>query len=127
MAHSEDALGTEVDTHLTHQTIVILSTHIVADVSSLCSQMAVIQRGKILATATPQQATGGLAGSIWEATVTREKAQALKPRMKTISSHAFDGQMRLRVISQGERPSEEFTPATPTLEDYYFNLVSRSN
>jgi len=65
-------------------------------------------------------------GSIWEATVTREKAQALKPQMKTISSHVFDGQMRLRVISQGERPSEEFTPATPTLEDYYFNLVSRS-
>jgi len=37
----------------------------------------------------------------------------------------FDGQARLRVISKRERPSEEFTPATPVLEDYYFDLVSQ--
>jgi hypothetical protein len=37
----------------------------------------------------------------------------------------FDGQARLRVISKGQRPSEEFTPATPILEDYYLNVVNQ--
>ncbi len=34
------------------------------------------------------------------------------------------GQARLRVISKGQRPSEEFTPATPVLEDHYLDLES---
>ena len=38
----------------------------------------------------------------------------------------FEGQARLRVISKGERPTEEFTPAEPKLEDYYFDLVRQS-
>jgi hypothetical protein len=37
----------------------------------------------------------------------------------------FGGQARLRVIAKGGRPSEEFTPATPVLEDYYFDLVNQ--
>jgi hypothetical protein len=35
------------------------------------------------------------------------------------------GQARVRIIANGVRPSEEFTPATPVLEDYYFNLVNQ--
>jgi ABC-type multidrug transport system ATPase subunit len=106
--------------------VVILSTHIVSDVSSLCSQMAIIRQGVILASATPRQAVGELAGSVWEASVSREKASALKSHCQVLSSQMFDGLVRLRVISKGERPSEEFTPATPALEDYYFDLVSQS-
>ena len=104
--------------------IVMLSTHIVADVSSLCNQMAVIQKGEILATAVPQQATRELIGAVWEATVPREKAAKLKSQCNVISSYMFDGQTRLRVISKGERPSEEFAQVAPTLEDYYFHLVA---
>jgi ABC-2 type transport system ATP-binding protein len=106
--------------------VVILSTHIVSDVSSLCSQMAIIRQGVILASATPREAVGELAGSVWEASVSREKASALKSHCQVLSSQMFDGLVRLRVISKGERPSEEFTPATPALEDYYFDLVSQS-
>src|SRR5687767_13897285 len=105
--------------------VVILSTHIVADVSSLCSQMAVIRRGAILASITPQQAVDQLRDSVWEATVPREQVAALKTRYQVISSQMIGGQARLRVIANGVRPSEEFTPATPVLEDYYFNLVNQ--
>jgi len=104
--------------------VVILSTHIVSDVSSLCSQMAIIRQGVILASATPREAVGELAGSVWEASVSREKASALKSHCQVLSSQMFDGLVRLRVISKGERPSEEFTSATPVLEDYYFDLVN---
>lgn len=104
--------------------VVILSTHIVSDVSSLCSHMAIIRQGAIVATCTPGEAINHLKGSVWEATVPREQVAALKSRFQVISSQMFEGLARLRVISKGA-PSEEFTPASPALEDYYFDLVSQ--
>ena len=108
-------------------TVVILSTHIVSDVLNLCSHMAIIRHGEILASCVPQEAIDELKETVWEGTVPREKVVALKARYKVISSQTFRGLPRLRVISKGERPSEEFSPATPTLEDYYLSLVTQSN
>jgi ABC-2 type transport system ATP-binding protein len=105
--------------------VVILSTHIVSDVSNLCSQMAIIRQGEILACTTPRRAIDQLKESVWEATVPREQVSAVKSRCQVISSQMFDGLARLRVISKGERPGEEFIPATPVLEDYYFDLVNQ--
>ena len=106
--------------------VVILSTHIVSDVSNLCSHMAVIRHGEILASCAPWQAIDQLGESVWEATVPREKVSALKSRCQVISSQMFNGLVHLRVISKGGRPGEEFTPATPALEDYYFDLINQS-
>jgi ABC-2 type transport system ATP-binding protein len=105
-------------------TVVILSTHIVSDVSSLCSHMAIIRQGEILASTTPWQAVEELAGSVWEASVPREKVADLKARCRVLSSQMVGGLVRLRVISRNGRPGEEFTPANAVLEDYYFNLVN---
>jgi len=109
----------------TDRAIVILSTHIVSDVSNLCSHMSIIREGAILSSCTPRQAVAQLRDSVWEATVPREKVAEMKSQHQVISSQMYDGQARLRVISKRERPSEEFTPATPVLEDYYFDLVSQ--
>ena len=106
--------------------VVILSTHIVSDVSNLCGRMAIIRQGEILAASTPQRATDELAGSVWEAAVEPERVAALKSRLQVISSQRFDGRVRVRVISKGARPGEEFAGAPPTLEDYYFNVVGRA-
>jgi ABC-type multidrug transport system ATPase subunit len=103
--------------------VVILSTHIVSDVSNLCNRMAIIRQGAILASCTPRQAIDQLQGSVWEATLPRETASALKSRCRVVSLQTFDGLVRLRVISKGEQPGEEFTPATPSLEDYYLDMV----
>jgi len=105
--------------------LVILSTHIVSDVSSLCSQMAVIRQGAIVASTAPQQAIDQLKDSVWEATVPRDQVAALKSRYQVISAQMSGGQARLRVIAKAVRPGEEFTPATPVLEDYYFDLVNQ--
>ncbi len=105
--------------------VVLLSTHIVSDVSSLCSHMAIIREGQILGSITPRQAINGLTGSVWEASVSPERVSALKTRCQVLSSQMFDGLARMRVISRGRPPSEEFTPATPVLEDYYFEVVNR--
>ena len=108
------------------ESVVLLSTHIVSDVSNLCSNMAIIRNGEILASCTPSRAINELTNSVWEATLTRDQVDAVKSRYKLISSQMYNAMMRIRVFSQRERPGEEFTQATPTIEDYYFNLVSHS-
>jgi len=106
-------------------TVVILSTHIVSDVSNLCSRMAIIRQGKILSSCTPWQGIDELKESVWEGTVQREQLAVFKSQFNVISSRTFDGQVRVRVISKGQRPSEEFAQTPPVLEDYYFDLVNR--
>lgn len=106
-------------------TVVILSTHIVSDVSNLCSRMAIIRKGKILSACAPGQAVDQLKGSVWEGTLPREHLTAFKSEFNVISSRTFDGQARVRVISKDQRPGEEFAESTAVLEDYYFDLVNR--
>lgn len=106
-------------------TVVILSTHIVSDVSNLCTSMAIIRQGKILSACTPRQAVDELNGSVWEGTVPPEQLATFKSEFNVISSRMFDGQARVRVIAKDRRPSEEFNQVAPILEDYYFDLVNR--
>ncbi|HKP72754.1 MAG TPA: ABC transporter ATP-binding protein [Pyrinomonadaceae bacterium] len=106
-------------------TVVILSTHIVSDVSNLCGRMAIIRRGEIIAACTPREAIGQITGAVWEAAVPRERIAALKSRLKIISSQVFEGLVRVRVYSKDAPPGGEFKPAAPSLEDYYFSLASR--
>ncbi len=106
-------------------TVVILSTHIVSDVSNLCSHMAIIREGEILSSCTPRQVVDQLKESVWEGTVPREQLATFKADFNVISSRTFDGQMRVRVISKNQRPTDAFTSAIPVLEDYYFDVVNR--
>ena len=106
-------------------TVIMLSTHIVSDVSSLCSHMAIIREGEILVSTTPAAAINDLDGSIWEASVPHEKIAALKTRCRVLSSQMVGGLVRLRVISRNGRPTEEFSPSSAMLDDYYFNLVNQ--
>ena len=108
------------------KTVVILSTHIVSDISNLCSRMAIIQKGTIVSECTPRQAVDQLKDSVWEAIVPREKLSVFKSEFNVISWRMLGGDARLRVISKARRPSEEFTQATPILEDYYLRLVNQS-
>jgi ABC-2 type transport system ATP-binding protein len=108
------------------RTVVILSTHIVSDVSNLCARMAIIRRGEIIAACTPREALGRIEGAVWEALLPRERVAALKPRLTVVSSQVFEGLVRLRVFSRDGRPGEEFGPAAPTLEDFYLSLAGRA-
>ncbi len=106
------------------ETSVVLSTHIVSDVSSLCARMAIMRRGEIVASCTPREALGEIAGAVWEATVEREEVAALKSRLRVISAQVFGGRVRVRVYAGEGRPGEAFAPAAPTLEDFYFSRAA---
>jgi ABC-2 type transport system ATP-binding protein len=106
-------------------TVVLLSTHIVSDVSNLCSQFAVIRGGRILTATSPDTALAGLDGRIWEATLPRERVDDLKASGKVISTQVAGGRTRVRMLSQDGKPAEPFVAAAATLEDHYFIVVNQ--
>jgi ABC-2 type transport system ATP-binding protein len=106
-------------------TVVLLSTHIVSDVSNLCSNFAVIRGGQILVATSPDTALASLEGRIWEATLPREQVADLKASGKVISKQMAGARARVRMLSENGKPAEPFVPVTPTLEDHYFIVVNQ--
>src|ERR1044072_5134984 len=79
-------------------TVVLLSTHIVSDVSNLCSQFAVIRRGEIVAATSTEAALNELEGRVWEATLPREQVAGLQASGKVISKQMAGGTTRVRML-----------------------------
>jgi len=106
-------------------TIILLSTHIVSDVSTLCSSFAVIRGGEILDATSPESALKRLEGRLWEATLPREQVSDLKANGKIISKQMAGGRTRVRMLSENGKPAESFIAVTATLEDHYFIIVNQ--
>ncbi len=106
--------------------IVIFSTHIVDDVKELCTDMAILNGGKILSQATPREMTAALSDKVWTITVERDKIDELQRDFHVISS-AYNEDNMLNVRVYGDlSPGDAFTKATPTLEDVYFTTLNRN-
>jgi ABC-type multidrug transport system ATPase subunit len=99
--------------------IVILSTHIVGDVSDLCRSMAIINLGRVLVEGEPQDLAYGLSGRIWQKLVPRAELANYKERLTVISSRLVTGRTLVRVYGEAA-PEEGFEPVEPDLEDLYF-------
>ena len=99
--------------------IVILSTHIVDDVSDLCRAMAIINLGRVLVEGEPQTLAHGLRGHIWQKLVPRAELAGYKERLNVISSRLVTGRTLVRVYGDAS-PEEGFEPSEPDLEDLYF-------
>ena len=100
----------------------LLSTHIVSDVSDLCPQLAIMNKGKLLTSGTPKQLTDALAGRIWEASVSRAEVAELRGKHKIISTRLYTGKTTMHVIADAS-PGPQFTPVDATLEDAYFAAI----
>lgn len=106
------------------QVIVILSTHIVSDVSDLCHSMAIINLGRLLVEGDPLQLARSLRGKIWQRLIPRADLPAFKARLPVISSRLVTGKTLIRVYGESA-PEAEFEPVDPDLEDLYFWSVTR--
>jgi ABC-type multidrug transport system ATPase subunit len=104
---------------LGQQAVVILSTHIVEDVSELCSHMAIINKGEIRLQAEPLSAIDGLRGRVYQRAVERSELASFNERYAVISTKLLAGKTVIRVLSDSP-PSDGFTLAEPNLEDVYF-------
>ena len=105
--------------------VVILSTHIVDDVSDLCSRMAIIDRGEIRLEGEPLATIGDLHGKIWVRAVERSELGTYQREHAVISTKLAGGKTLIRVFAD-YAPSSEFEGAQPTLEDVYFAALGRS-
>jgi ABC-2 type transport system ATP-binding protein len=103
--------------------VVILSTHIVEDVSELCSRMAIIDRGEILLEAEPLAAVAALRGRIWRRLVEKAELPELERAHAVISTKLLAGRTVVRAYADA-RPGAGFEPVEPDLEDVYFSTLA---
>jgi ABC-type multidrug transport system ATPase subunit len=99
---------------------VILSTHIVSDVSDLCQNFAIINKGQVLAQLTPKEALDSLQGKIWEKRVPRGQNEEVPAQL--VSMHLSMGDQVMRLYGQ-DWSSAGARVIEPTLEDFYFVTI----
>ncbi|WP_133274079.1 ABC transporter ATP-binding protein [Hymenobacter radiodurans] len=105
--------------------IVILSTHIVSDVSDLCRNMAIINKGQVLLTGDPLVVMNELQGQVWRRAIAKEQLPALQQEQQVISSRLYAGQTIVHVVSDGQ-PGPDYEPVVPSLEDVYFSRIAEA-
>jgi ABC-type multidrug transport system ATPase subunit len=105
--------------------VVILSTHIVEDVSDLCPRMAVIAQGRIQLEGAPLDLIEATRGRIWMKAVERDRLDELRERRQLISTRLFAGRTIVHILSD-EDPGDGFSPVEGGLEDVYFTTLAQA-
>ena len=108
---------------LGENSVVILSTHIVEDVSELCTRMAIIDKGHILLEAEPLRAVAEMEGRVWERLVSKEELPSIEREHTLLSTKLLSGRTLVRVCSDSA-PSPAFHAAEPDLQDVYFSVMA---
>lgn len=109
--------------HLGENTIVILSTHIVEDVSTLCSRFAIICQGEVLYSGEPDGAIEALNGKIYSRMIPKDDIGEYRKKYPIISTQLKGGQLYIRTLLDAD-PGDGFAPAAPNLEDVYFSNIA---
>lgn len=102
--------------------IVILSTHIVSDVSDLCGRMAIIHQGRVLLTGEPGSLIADLKGRVWKKAIEASELAGYREKFQVILIRLFAGKTLIHVLSD-RQPEAGFEPVTPDLEDLYFASI----
>ncbi|MCE9595126.1 MAG: ABC transporter ATP-binding protein [Planctomycetes bacterium] len=114
---------------LSGEIVVLLSTHIVSDVTALCRDMAIIRDGSIVHHGTPRDAVAAMRGKVWEKVVPRALVDKYRSRLPVISANPSIDGIRLRVLSDGDPATsfsagDGFVAVEANLEDVYFSFVN---
>ncbi len=99
--------------------VVILSTHIVDDVSDLCPNMAIINKGRIIIQSNTLVAIAKINGKIWEKEILKPEISDYEKKYKLLSSRLFAGKIFIRIHHESD-PGNGFSAVPSTLEDVYF-------
>ena len=102
--------------------VVILSTHIVDDISDLCSRMAIIAGGRVQLEGDPLKTIDSLRGKVWKKLVERDRLADYERDLPVISSRLVSGRTVIHVVAP-QRPDPSFEEVAPELEDVYFNAL----
>jgi ABC-type multidrug transport system ATPase subunit len=102
--------------------VVILSTHIVEDVTDLCPRMAIINRGQVLLTGEPNTTIQALAGQVWRKQLDKSELADHQSRYQILSTRLVAGRPLIHVFSESA-PGDGFVAVEPDLEDVYFQRL----
>src|SRR3954468_10026778 len=102
--------------------VVILSTHIVEDVSDLCPRMAVLAEGRLLLEGAPLELIEKTRGHIWKKEITHAELEQYQQSHEVISTRLFAGKTIVHVLSDTQ--PKGFEPVEGVLEDVYFSTLS---
>ena len=105
--------------------VIILSTHIVEDVTDLCPRMAILAAGRIVASGAPLELMAALEGRVWRRTVDKHELEAFRREHQVIATRLFGGRTMIHVLSD-VHPGEGFTALQGGLEDVYFATLAAS-
>jgi ABC-2 type transport system ATP-binding protein len=108
---------------LGENTIVILSTHIVEDVSTLCSNFAIICQGEVLYAGQPDTAVNEMEGKIFTKAINKSELSFYKDDFTVISTQLKTGKLHIRILTEND-PGHDFVAAVPNLEDVYFSNIA---
>jgi ABC-type multidrug transport system ATPase subunit len=102
--------------------LVILSTHIVSDVEAVATRIAIMDRGRLLASAGPEELLRRVEGRVWEWVIPSADLPAARERWKiSATARRADG-VHARVVSPLP-PGAGAVPVTPSLEDAYLAVL----
>ncbi len=107
---------------ISERAAIILSTHIVEDVSELCPQMAVLIAGQIRLTGQPIGLMQQLAGKVWRIKLRRDELPTYEEKYRVLSTRFFMGDIIARIYSESD-PGAGFEAVEPDLEDVYFCVM----
>ncbi|MGA8276755.1 MAG: ABC transporter ATP-binding protein [Rhodanobacteraceae bacterium] len=102
--------------------VVILSTHIVEDVTELCSRMAIIADGQVGLTGEPRETIRLLEGRVWRREIDKAALADYRARMTVLSTRLVAGHTVIHVLADA-KPEEGFDAVPPDLEDVYFGQL----
>jgi len=109
---------------LGRERIVILSTHIVEDIATLCPRFAVIRAGRCVTSGSTSEARRRLEGRVFEGVVAPDKLEAIRATHRVTGAVLLEGsEFRVRVQSGAGLEPQGFVPVPPTLEDVYFGVM----
>lgn len=103
--------------------VVILSTHIVEDVSDLCPAMAIICDGRIVKEGAPTELVTQLDGRVWRKTLDKADLDAAKAKYQVISTRLLGGRTVIHILADSD-PKDGFAAVEGGLEDVYFSTLS---
>ncbi len=98
--------------------LVIFSTHIVSDIESIATEIAVMKSGRLIATAAPSAFLRAAAGSVWEVSITQAQFDEERKRLRIARSVRTADGVVARIVHP-ERPLPGATNVDPDLEDAF--------
>jgi ABC-2 type transport system ATP-binding protein len=103
---------------------VILSTHIVADISSTCTGIALLDRGRIIFTGSPAELLKKAEGKTWEMEVDGTRIEEIKKKFNIVTTSGKADKMKVRIVGEAAQEAS-MRPVNPTLEDAYIYFIER--